>query len=157
MASGIQDWWRRGSIDIIAQTLAETYSRPTYGAFVSATDTSVVPVSTLEKVIDISGTGQIYGGYMRMSTLAAPTEIIPEIRIDGHMVVSGAISYMDQYNLEVNRTGMFFVLLNDDPGNSFCVGISSPITFESSVELYMWNVSAAQTITTVSWLFYALV
>jgi len=139
MASGTQDWWGRRRIDIISQTIAHLIERPKYGGADEVFSSGVLAAGGQVALWTIGGTGVIYGGYIRVFGSAAAQDCYIEIDIDTGNMRSETLQNMNRYGLDTETCSVGYLLGYDTATNLYAIGIHPWLTFESAVQVRLYN------------------
>ena len=139
MARGHTDWLRR----------------PAYGEAVEITDTEIVASLATETLATVTGRGVVIGGWFTWTTVTTGKSLACGIKTEGTVVQQDAAIALLTLNQCIPGCQPLYLSLYDDTGFKYCIGISSGLTFDSSVEIIAYNPYGSAVI--VVWhLFYAL-
>lgn len=143
-------------INVNAQSLSEIINRPKYGGAIQGIINQLVVGVGTGTLIEIAGTGIIYGGFLRVYPLVSHKTDYPMITVDGNLFAAG---YTPEYLMKDYLCGYDYVwkLINyNDVDFEYVIGIIAGITFESSIKLQWYN-SIADTILVGGRLIYATI
>lgn len=134
MASGLPDYYR--GVDIAYQALAQMIVRPKYGGAKISEGYLDVTVDKYNLLLSISGKGMTYAGTVWLDYTLTQANAQVRLEIDGVMVTSLRFVELKLYGINNPKTAI--VTLNAFDGENFIysAGISSGITFETSLKLY---------------------
>lgn len=121
MAHGLPDYYRG--------------MRPRYGAAKCLTSYLDIRAGELETLVNVSGRGVIYGGYVLLDYDATQNQSFATLVIDGQPSVSNSFEALNKYSLNQHRSSIVNLLVYDDIDFVYSVGLAYDITFESSILL----------------------
>jgi len=135
MTSGFEDW--QVPVNVVGQLLTELINRPKYGVPTTLFYGDTVSPHTMQNMGLISGKGQIYGGFVSWHSTGECKETGILLYLDG--VLTANYSPLTLYNLSILRNGSFFIFLlhYDNTYKLFTIGFSFPISFETSVQVFI--------------------
>jgi len=134
MASGLPDY--NSAINLALQTLSEITNRPKYGAAQRVVGSVAATASTQISLAQVSGKGQIYGGFI--SSLGTATQVLDyvDIEIDGVVFAGWTLNAIFYWNLMTQSAYPFHILRYDDKDFTYSVGVQPFLTFETSFEIF---------------------
>jgi len=142
MAHGAPDWWSRGHMDIILQTLQYLIIKPYYGDSKVLSSCTSVPDTTWTQLFKIEGKGRIYGGIIR-SGAEEPTHPAFRVYLDGDEAGWFDLGEMLKAKLFPPASSFLRVLCKQAAVPFFVVDLLPNIQFEDSLEVQFWHDSGA--------------
>ena len=135
MATGYPDWVT--PISIVAQALAELVNRPAYGVPKTLFFGETVAPNTFKLVGSVTGKGMMYGGFIAWSSAGECKNTEIELYLDGVLAIRYGPAALLQAGLLNNGSCYIYLLNYDDVNKEFSIGFSYPITFETSLAVYI--------------------
>jgi hypothetical protein len=127
-------------IDVKAQTLAQLINRPKYGGAELGSYSNAIAGLTTETLIDITGVGMIYGGWIRCTDTTTHKADIPRIWIDDMTIEADTWNSLNQAGVWRNPISPMSLTRYDETNFEYALMIGYGFTFETSVKLKYSNV-----------------
>jgi len=137
MAHGRPDW--NTAINITGQDIAQVIERPMYGAANFAVYSDVIIEDNIETLFSITGTGMIYGGAIAILGAFDTGYIYIATYIDGVSILATSIYDLNAYQTEDKSTFPLFDQYYSEENDSYIIGITRGITFETSCHVVVYN------------------
>lgn len=136
MSYGAPDYF--SVIDIRAQTLARVLNRPTYGGALFEDVQTTANPSVLKELINIEGTGMIYGFSLISVCAVQHTDSYIKTEIDGNL--EAAPTWQELYDARVfTPCGLCPYLTLYQPGSDLALMMPYGITFDENLIIYYYN------------------
>ncbi len=114
--------------------------RPVYGDIRSVKNTSIaINPASWSDALNVAGKGAVFGGFFRLSGALACNQGKVRAIVDGVTNESSVFTNMLLFNQNLSGLGFFWMQEYDDVNFSYTVGIQTPITFESTCVISMYN------------------
>jgi hypothetical protein len=123
------------SIDIAKQTIGQILQRPIYGTAQSIYEGYAVSTTGLYTLVNISGQGKTYGGFVRVEGGTDHYEDLIRLKGDGSEFFSGYISNLMERGIGPSSDCPLYILMYDQPNDLYVIGIKGDLTFESSFQV----------------------
>ena len=149
---------RDRNTNIVGQDLAQVIQRPKYGAAQVATYYDVITEDDADALIDISGTGMVYGGYISLDFTGNPNYTLFSVAIDG--VFSNWESLYSLNALQIVDPGMWILYEKyySEENDKYILALTPGVTFETGFAIVFYNLLLSGASATVhSELWYALI
>jgi len=144
------------TLNLKAQDLSEIINRPKYGAANQSLFSDVVAEGTDGTLLNVSGKGILYGGYINADSLVSKKTDYFFSLIDGVTFTSQTFYQLMYHGVTYPTSNIFQLMLYDDTNFKYSVCLMSGITFETSLKIVYHNASASG-VSVYSKIFYALV
>lgn len=121
------------NIDVNAQSLGQITNRPKYGAAQVAESNITADPMELEDLVSVDGKGIIYGGFLSLYDDETAQISAIHMTIDGNLIADLSLQTFNRYSISKDGMYPFYVTQYDNEKFLYAFGISSMMTFETSV------------------------
>jgi len=119
------------TLNLKAQDLAEIINRPKYGACQQSSLNKTMPATEYYTLVDISGKGVIYGGFIYQTSGLLMSDCNIEFTIDSETFGTEMFGMLFARGITIPFLDLVYIRDYDETNAYLCIGFTPNVTFET--------------------------